>query len=45
MLYPQSNLYRQRVDLSGYWAFKLDPNNEGIAQGWFNDFIGVNTAL
>ena len=45
MLYPQSNLYRQRVDLSGYWNFKLDPHDEGIAQTWFNDFTGEPIAV
>jgi beta-glucuronidase len=26
MLYPQSNLYRQVIDLSGFWDFRADPD-------------------
>ncbi|MHA1688978.1 MAG: sugar-binding domain-containing protein, partial [Promethearchaeota archaeon] len=34
MLYPQRNQYRQFIDLSGFWDFKLDPNNIGINENW-----------
>src|SRR5512138_1417225 len=34
MLYPQSNACRQMADLSGFWDFRFDPADEGLAQGW-----------
>ncbi len=34
MLYPQLNSYRQMHDLSGFWDFRFDPDNQGDAQGW-----------
>jgi len=34
MLYPQSNPYRQRIDLSGFWEFCFDPNDRGKDAGW-----------
>ena len=36
MLYPQSNPFRQSVDLSGIWDFRFDPGNIGAASGWTN---------
>ena len=36
MLYPQQNDYRNLLDLSGIWDFKLDADNIGKAEGWFN---------
>ena len=35
MLYPQSNPYRQVKDLSGFWDFQFDPQNQGVKKGWF----------
>ena len=35
LLYPQQNLVRNLVDLSGLWEFQLDPKEEGEAGGWF----------
>ncbi len=29
MLYPQSNAYRQMIDLSGFWDFQTDPDAAG----------------
>jgi beta-glucuronidase len=34
MLYPQSNARRQMHDLSGFWDFRFDPDEQGTAQGW-----------
>jgi beta-glucuronidase len=34
MLYPQSNACRQMHDLSGFWNFRFDPDQQGVAQGW-----------
>ena len=36
MLYPQQNVFRNKLDLSGIWDFKTDPEITGEAQGWFN---------
>ncbi|MEP6894019.1 MAG: beta-glucuronidase [Chloroflexota bacterium] len=34
MLYPQSNQYRQVIDISGFWDFCFDPQGIGLGQGW-----------
>ena len=36
MLYPQQNDIRNALDLSGFWDFKLDPDEVGENAGWFN---------
>ncbi len=36
MLYPQQNDHRNRLDLSGFWDFVLDPDEVGESEGWFN---------
>ena len=36
MLYPQQNNVRNKLDLSGIWDFRIDPEGIGEAQGWFN---------
>jgi len=36
MLYPQQNDKRNLLDLSGFWAFKLDPEEVGETEGWMN---------
>ncbi|HMM40982.1 MAG TPA: hypothetical protein PKA95_03690, partial [Thermomicrobiales bacterium] len=36
MLYPIQNGVRNRLDLSGIWAFRIDPDEVGEQQGWFN---------
>ncbi len=36
MLYPQQNDIRNKLDLSGFWDFALDPDEVGEEQGWFN---------
>ncbi len=38
MLYPQSNPFRQMVDLSGFWDFRFDPEHQGDAKGWHTGF-------
>lgn len=35
MLYPQQNDVRNELDLSGFWDFKLDPDEIGEKEGWF----------
>lgn len=34
-LYPQANEFREVLDLSGLWDFKLDPRDEGERQSWW----------
>jgi beta-glucuronidase len=34
-LEPQANEFREVVDLSGVWDFKLDPGDAGEREGWF----------
>ena len=36
MLYPIQNNVRNRLDLSGIWDFKADPEEVGAQNGWFN---------
>jgi beta-glucuronidase len=36
MLYPIQNDVRNRLDLSGIWDFKADPEAAGEREGWFN---------
>jgi beta-glucuronidase len=36
MLYPQQNDVRNVLDLSGFWQFKLDPDEIGEGQRWFD---------
>ncbi|MBI5030887.1 MAG: beta-glucuronidase [Chloroflexi bacterium] len=38
MLYPQSNPFRQCVDLSGFWDLRFDPGNQGVASNWWAGF-------
>ena len=38
MLYPQSNLHRQVIDLSGFWGFRVDPQDSGLGNGWQTGF-------
>lgn len=38
MLYPQRNKYRQFIDLSGFWDFRFDKNDEGLNNDWHNGF-------
>ncbi|TET48870.1 MAG: beta-galactosidase, partial [Anaerolineales bacterium] len=40
MLYPQSNSYRQCVDLSGFWDIRFDPEERGREAGWSEGFSG-----
>ncbi len=37
-LYPHESATRTTRDLSGLWDFRLDPEDHGEAQGWFNGF-------
>lgn len=34
MIRPQSNRFRDRIDLSGVWRVRFDPDDIGEAQGW-----------
>ncbi len=36
MLYPTMNDIRKKFDLSGIWDFKIDPEEAGEKEGWFN---------
>jgi beta-glucuronidase len=36
MLYPIQNDVRNKLDLSGIWDFKTDPQGQGEDGGWFN---------
>jgi beta-glucuronidase len=38
MLYPQNNSHRQFTDLSGFWDFRFDPVDHGLAQNWGSGF-------
>jgi len=38
MLYPQSNLHRQVIELPDFWNFRFDPQEEGQGSGWQNGF-------
>jgi len=38
MLYPQSNQFRQTIDLSGFWDFLFDPEDQGEDAGWTSGF-------
>ncbi|NHJ22171.1 MAG: beta-glucuronidase [Candidatus Lokiarchaeota archaeon] len=38
MLYPQRNQYRQFIDLSGFWDFRFDINNDGLKENWQSGF-------
>jgi beta-glucuronidase len=44
MLYPQTNLYRQRFDLSGFWDLRFDPSDDGHQSGWSAGFSGGRPA-
>ena len=43
MLYPQQNDIRNKLDLSGFWDFKLDPDEIGEGKGWFNGLSSPRT--
>lgn len=40
MLYPIQNSVRNKLDLSGIWDFKTDPDGVGEASGWANGLTG-----
>lgn len=42
MLYPVRNKYRNILDLSGLWKFKIDPEKTGEKEKWFNGFDSEN---
>ena len=39
MLYPQQNLFRNKLDLSGIWDFQIDPKQVGEQRGWPNGLV------
>lgn len=46
MLFPRANEYREVMDLSGFWDFRPDPRDEGLASGWSAGFpAGVPIAV
>ncbi len=36
-LFPQQNAFRAVDDLAGYWRFKVDVEDEGVARAWFDE--------
>lgn len=40
MLYPIQNSVRNKLDISGIWDFKTDPDGMGEANGWANGLNG-----
>ena len=40
MLYPQQNDFRNKLDISGIWDFKTDPDHTGEQEEWFNSLEG-----
>src|SRR5689334_23066570 len=38
MLYPQTNLYRQTIELADFWSFRFDPADLRLANGWQQGF-------
>jgi beta-glucuronidase len=40
MLYPQSNPFRQSINLSGFWDFRFDPDGKGEQFAWGEGFTG-----
>ena len=38
MLYPQRNLFRQFIELSGFWEFRFDKEEQGIEANWKDKF-------
>jgi beta-glucuronidase len=41
MLYPQQNVFRNKLDLSGIWDFQIDPDQVGEQNGWYNGLAGA----
>ena len=41
MLYPQQNMFRNKLDLSGIWDFQIDPDQVGEQNGWYNGLAGA----
>jgi beta-glucuronidase len=44
MLIPQSNQFRQQVDLTGFWELRFDLSGDGARAGWANGFTGGRPA-
>ncbi len=38
MLYPQNNSHRQFADLSGFWDFRFDLEDQGLVKNWCEGF-------
>ncbi|MHA2007783.1 MAG: beta-glucuronidase [Promethearchaeota archaeon] len=46
ILYPVINEFRDYIDLSGFWDFKFDLNNQGLEENWDKSFSnGVPIAV
>lgn len=43
MLYPQQNDKRNRLNISGLWDFKLDPDEVGEVEKWFSGLDSPRT--
>lgn len=44
MLYPQSNPFRQFIDLSGFWDLRFDPEGQGDRSLWAEGLTGGRPA-
>jgi beta-glucuronidase len=42
-LYPQQNDIRNILDLSGFWQFRLDADDQGESERWFDGLSGART--
>lgn len=45
MLRPQSNSRRDRLNLSGMWRFRLDPDDAGRRENWFAEPLRHSTEM
>ena len=43
MLYPQQNIFRNKLDLSGVWDFQVDPDQMGEQKGWQNGLVDARS--
>jgi beta-glucuronidase len=45
MIRPQTNAFRELIDLSGIWRICFDPDGVGRAQGWTSGLTGTTHAV
>lgn len=44
-LFPQTNPFRQHINLNGYWDFRIDPEDVGEGMHWQQGFSGRPIAV